>query len=146
MIKLLQVDDARLLLRLDEEDVSDEELKKYITYFTKTTLSRIGINAQKDPTVLENPTFQEAVLAAIACRLSLTDLDIIHSPSGYKVGDTSEDYKNTSFGNYGQIPSWCDQYNALLSVLSSQYASLMDLKVFRRHGMSCRRKWYRDLY
>ena len=146
MIKLLQVDDARLLLRLDEEDVNDDELKKYITYFTKTTLSRIGINAQKDPRVLDNPTFQEAVLAAIACRLSLTDLDIIHSPSGYKVGDTSEDYKNTSFGNYGQIPSWCDQYDALLSVLSSQYASLMDLKVFRRHGMSCRRKWYRDLY
>ena len=140
MIKLLQVNDARLLLRLEEDDVSDEELKKYIEYFTKTTLSRIGLNAQKDPKISNNPTFQEAVLAAIACRLSLTDLDIIHSPSGYKVGDTSEDYKNTSFGNYGQIPSWCDQYNDLLAVLSSQYAILTDLKVFRRHGMSVRRK------
>ena len=143
---MLQVDDVRLLLRIDEEDVDDEELKRYINYFMKSTLARIGLNAQKDPTVLENPTFQEAVMAAIACRLSLTDLDIIHAPSGYRVGDTEEDYKNTSFGNYGKIPSWCDQYDALLSVLSSQYASLMDLKVFRRHGMSCRRKWLRDLY
>ena len=143
---MLQVDDVRLLLRIDESDVSDSELKRYINYFTESTLARIGINAQQDPTVLENPTFQEAVMAAIACRLSLTDLDVIHSPSDYKVGNTEESYKNTSFGNYGKIPSWCDQYDALLSVLSSQYASLMDLKVFRRHGMSCRRKWYRDLY
>lgn len=143
---MLQVDDVRLFLRLDEEDINDDDLKKYINYFTKTTLSRIGINAQKDPKILDNPTFQDAVMAAIACRLSLTDLDIIHSPSDYKVGDTEESYKNTSFGNYGRIPSWCDQYNALLAVLSSQYALLTDLKVFRRHGMSVRRKWCRDLY
>ena len=143
---MLQVDDVRLLLRLDEEDINDKELKKYIEYFSKSTLARIGLKAQQDPSVLENPTFQEAVMAAIACRLSQTDLDIIHSPSDYKVGDTEESYKNTSFGNYGQIPSWCNQYNDLLSVLSSQYAALIDVKVFRRHGMSCRRKWLRDLY
>ena len=115
---MLQVDDVRLLLRLEEDDITDKELSKYITYFTKTTLARIGINAQQDPTVLENPTFQEAVMAAIACRLSQTELDIIHSPSDYKVGDTEESYKNTSFGNYGQIPSWCGQYDALLSLFS----------------------------
>lgn len=143
---MLQVDDVRLLLRLDEEDIDDDELKKYIEYFSKSTLARIGLKAQQDPSIFENPTFQEAVMAAIACRLSQTDLDIIHSPSGYEVGNTSEDFKNTSFGNYGKIPSWCDQYNSLLSVLSSQYAALIDVKVFRRHGMSCRRKWLRDLY
>ena len=143
---MLQVDDVRLLLRLEEDDISDKELMKYIEHFTKSTLARIGLNAQKDPTILENPTFQEAVMAAIACRLSQTELDIIHSPSDYKVGDTEESYKNTSFGIYGQIPSWCGQYKDLLAVLSSQYASLVDVKVFRRHGMSCRRKWYRDLY
>ena len=143
---MLHAKDVRLLLRINEEDIEDEELDEYIKYFTKTTLARIGLKAQNDSAVLENPTFQEAVMAAIACRLSLTDLDIIHSPAGYKVGDTEEDYKNTSFGNYGPIPSWCNQYNDLLSVLSSQYASLVDVKVFRRHGMSVRRKWCRDLY
>ena len=143
---MLQVEDVRLLLRIDEEDVNEKDLKKYIEYFSKSTLARIGLNAQKDPNILENPTLQEAVMAAIACRLSQTELDIIHSPSDYKVGDTEESYKNTSFGNYGQIPSWCSQYDNLLSVLSSQYAALIDVKVFRRHGMSCRRKWLRDLY
>lgn len=143
---MLQVDDVRLLLRLDKEDINDNELERYINYFTKSTLARIGLKAQQDPEVFENPTFQEAVMAAIACRLSQTDLDLIHSPSDYKVGDTEESYKNTSFGNYGQIPSWCNQYDNLLSVLSSQYAALIDVKVFRRHGMSVRRKWCRDLY
>lgn len=143
---MLSVKKVRLLLRIDEEDINDDELQQYIDYFTQTTLARIGLPAQKDNTILENPTFEEAVMAAIACRLSLTELDIIHSPSGYKVGDTSEDYKNTSFGNYGQIPSWCSLYDNLLDTLSSQYNDLENLQVFRRTGMSVRRKWYRDLY
>ncbi len=143
---MLSVNKVRLLLRIDESEISDEELQEYIEYFIQTTLSRIGLPAQKDNTILDNPTFEEAVMAAIACRLSLTDLDIIHSPSGYKVGDTSEEYKNTSFGNYGRIPSWCDLYNELLDLLSSQYSDLASIQVFRRTGMSVRRKWYRDLY
>lgn len=143
---MLSVDKVRLLLRIDEEDINDEDLQQYIDYFIQSTLSRIGLPAQKDNKILDNPTFEEAVMAAIACRLSLTELDIIHSPSGYKVGDTSEEYKNTSFGNYGQIPSWCDLYNDLLDLLSSQYSDIASIQVFRRTGMSVRRKWYRDLY
>ena len=143
---MLDVDTARLLLRLDEEDISDEDLKKYIKHFSLVTLNRLGPRAAEDQRITDNPTFQEAIMAAIACRLSLTDLDVIHSPSDYKVGNTEESYKNTSFGNYGQIPSWCDQYEALLATLSGQYAQMTDIYVFRRHGMSVRRKWYRDLY
>lgn len=143
---MLTVDSCRLLLRLDEEDINDEDLQKYIDHFTLSTISRIGTGASQNPDVLNNPTFEDAVMAAIACRLSQTDLDIIHSPSGYKVGNTEEDYKNTSFGNYGQIPSWCSMYDDLLGILSGQYASLNDIQVFRRRGMSVRRKWCRDLY
>ena len=146
MIRLIDVDTVRLLLRLDKDDISDKELKQYIKHFTLVTLNRLGPKAAEDQTITDNATFQEAIMAAIACRLSLTDLDIIHSPSDYKVGDTEESYKNTSFGNYGQIPSWCDQYESLLSTLSGQYAQMTDIYVFRRHGMSVRRKWCRDLY
>lgn len=146
MIRLLTVDTARLLLRLDENDICDEELQQYIDHFTMTTIARLGSKAGSDQNITENPVFQEAVMAAIACRLSLTDLDVIHAPSGYKVGNTSEDYKNASFGNYGKIPSWCDLYDNLLGNLSSQYAQMTDLQIFRRKGMSVRRKWCRDLY
>lgn len=143
---MLTVDSARLLLRIDEEDVGDDELQKYIDHFTLSTLSRLGQAAQEDQGILDNPLFEDAVMAGIACRLSLTDLDIIHSPSDYKVGNTEESYKNTSFGNYGQIPSWCDQYEKYILALSNQYANMQDIQVFRRRGMSVRRKWCRDLY
>lgn len=143
---MLSVNKARLLLRIDKDDIDDEDLQTYIDYFSQTTLSRLGLGAQRDTSILDEPVFEEAVMAAIACRLSLTELDVIHSPSGYKVGDTSEDYKNTSFGNYGQIPSWCDMYENLLNSLSSRYKDLANVQVFRRTGMSVRRKWCRDLY
>jgi len=143
---MLSVDSARLLLRLDKEDIDDDELQKYIDHFTLSSLSRLGLSAQQDPSILDNPLFEDAVMAGIACRLSLTDLDIIHSPSDYKVGNTEESYKNTSFGNYGQIPSWCDQYEKYILALSNQYANMQDIQVFRRRGMSVRRKWCRDLY
>jgi len=143
---MLDVDTARLLLRLEEEDICDDELQKFIEHFTLTTLSRLGPAASQDSEITDDPVFQEVVMAGIACRLSLTDLDIIHSPSGYRVGNTEEDYKNTSFGNYGKIPSWCDQYESLLGTLSGKYAQMLDMQIFRRKGMSVRRKWYRDLY
>lgn len=143
---MLSVDKARLLLRIDKEDMVDDELQQYIDYFTQTTLARIGIGAQQDAEILNNPIFEEAVMSAIACRLSLTDIDIIHSPSDYDVGDTSESFRNTSLGNYGSIPSWCDLYNNLLDSLSSNYRQLQNIQVFRRRGMSVRRKWFRDLY
>ena len=143
---MLDTKKVRLLLRIDEEDINEKDLQQYIDYFIETTLARIGPAAEKDTSILENPTFEEAVMAAIACRLSLTELDIIHAPSGYKVGDTEEEYKNTSYGNYGQIPSWCDQYSELLDLLSSKYTTLSNVQIFRRQGMSVRKKWYRDLY
>lgn len=143
---MLTVDSVRLLLRIDKEDMDDDELQKYIDHFTLSTLSRLGQAAQEDQSILNNPLFEDAVMAGIACRLSLTDLDIIHTPSDYKVGNTQESYKNTSFGNYGQIPSWCDQYEKYIMSLSNQYANIQDIQVFRRRGMAVRRKWYRDLY
>ena len=143
---MLSVDKARLLLRIDEDDMCDSELEQYIDYFTQTTLARLGVHAQQDSSILNNPVFEEAVMSAIACRLSLTDIDIIHSPSDYDVGDTSESFRNTSLGNYGSIPSWCSLYDNLLGTLSSNYHQIQNIQVFRRRGMSVRRKWYRDLY
>lgn len=143
---MLSVTKVRSLLRIDEEDMSDEELGEYIDYFSQTTLARIGPAAQQDPSILNNPIFVDAVMSAIACRLSLTDIDIIHSPSDYDVGDTSESFRNTSLGNYGAIPSWCSLYDDLLGTLSSHYAQIQNLQVFRRKGMSVRRKWHKDLY
>ena len=50
---MLDVDSARLLLRIDEEDICDDELKKYINHFTLSTLARLGLSAQQDQKILD---------------------------------------------------------------------------------------------
>ena len=67
---------------------------------------------------------------------------MIHTPSEYKVGDTTLKYNNTSMGLYGSITSWCDYYKSLLSALTSRSTELKHVRVVRRHGMSCRPNWW----
>ncbi len=143
---MLDVDQVRLFLRLKKEDISDEDLKQYINYYGLVILDQLGDVAKEDDHIMDTPLFDEAIMAAIACQLSLTDIDVIHTPAEYKVGDTSEKYTNTSQGLYGEIPSWCSRYDDLLSSLVDKYVDMKNLQVFRRKGMSVRRKWYRDLY
>lgn len=143
---MLSVRIVRLLLQLDEEDISDEDLKEYIEHFTMLTLAKLGPVAKADTTIQSNELFQQAVMAAIACQLSLTDIGMIHHPNEYKVGDTQEKYNNTSMGLYGSIPSWCDQYESYLADLVSQYNDIANIQVFRRKGMSVRREWLHNLW
>ena len=141
---MLPVKTVRLFLQLDEEDISDEDLQEYIKHFTLLTLAKLGPAAKMDSQIQSNELFQQAVMAAIACQLSLTDISMIHHPSEYKVGDTQEKYNNTSMGLYGSMPSWCDQYQGYLSDLVSQYSDIANVQVFRRKGMSVRRQWLHD--
>ena len=143
---MLEVDQARLFLRRKKEDIPDDELKQYLNYYTLVILDQLGDIAKQDEHITETPLFDQTLLAAIACQLSLTDVEIIHSPSEYQVGDTQEKYNNTSKGLYGDIPSWCSRYDGLLDTLTDKFADMKNLQVFRRTGMSIRRNWYRDLY
>ena len=58
---MIDIDQVRLLLRLDKEDIDDNELQTYITHFTKATLGRISPRASEDSNITDNPVFQEAV-------------------------------------------------------------------------------------
>ena len=141
---MLTAKKVRTLLRIDENELTDDELENYIDHYSMRILAEVGDVAKKDPDILDNALFMDTVLAGIACQLSRTDISIIHHPSKYKVGDTQEDFTNTSMGLYGSIPSWCDEYASLLSSLTQQYHEIKNLQVFRRKGMSTRRKWRRD--
>lgn len=141
---MLTADKVRTLLRIDDDELSDNEIENYIDHYGMRILAEIGDVAKNDPNIQDNVLFQDTILAGIACQLSRTDISIIHSPSKYKVGDTQEDFTNTSMGLYGSIPSWCDEYNSLLSSLTQQYHEIKNLQVVRRHGMSVRRRWRRD--
>lgn len=130
------------ILRIEDDEISDEELDSYITRYTSVIISKLGDWAKTDTSLLNDPLFEECLLAIIACQLSRTDVGLIHAPSEYTVGDTTLKYNNTSMGLYGSIASWCDYYNSLLSSLTSRSPELKHVQVITRHGMSCRPNWW----
>lgn len=138
---MLSASDIKVMLRIDDDEIDDSDLNQYITRYTKVIMA--ALNAQGDETLYNNPLFEECLLAIIACVLTRTDIEMIHAPSEYKVGDTTLKYNNTSLGLYGSIQSWCDYYDSLLSSLSDKNTNLQSLQVVRRHGMSVRRSWWR---
>lgn len=140
---MLSVSDVRTILRIsDNAKITDDEIQAFITRYIRVILSELGQSFATDDTLLNNALFEECLLAIIACQLSRTNIEMIHSPSEYKVGDTTLKYNNTSMGLYGTIPSWCDYYANLLSALSDKSSELQNVRVFRRHGMSCREGWW----
>lgn len=139
---MISASDIKNILRIDDEDIEDSELESFITRYTRVIMSELGNWAMQDPNLYNDPLFEECLLAMIACQLTRTDIEMIHAPSEYKVGDTTLKYNNTSMGLYGAIPSWCDYYNALLSSLANKHSRLQNLQVVRRHGMSESCRWW----
>lgn len=139
---MIRARDVKNILRIDDEDIEDEDLEAYITRYSRVIMSELGSWAKEDSSIYNDPLFEECLLAIIACQLTRTDIEMIHAPSEYKVGDTTLKYNNTSLGLYGAIPSWCDYYQALLSSLSTKNNKLENLQVVRRHGMSVRCNWW----
>lgn len=139
---MLSPSDVKTILNIDDEDIDDEALEKYIARYTLVVMSELGDQAKNNQGLYDDPLFEECLLAIIACQLTRTDIEMIHTPSEYKVGDTTLKYNNTSMGLYGSIPSWCDYYNSLLSLLTSRNTELRNVRVVTRHGMSCRPNWW----
>lgn len=140
---MLTVKDVRTILRIDDEDdLSDQDIQAFITRYARVIMSELGQSFAQDNDLFNNALFEECLLAIIACQLTRTNIEIIHSPSEYKVGDTTLKYNNTSLGLYGNIASWCDYYANLLSALSDKSMEIQNVRVFRRHGMSCREGWW----
>ena len=139
---MLSPNDVKTILNIDDEDIDNEALEKYITRYTLVVMSELGDQAKNNQGLYDDPLFEECLLAIIACQLTRTDIEMIHTPSEYKVGDTTLKYNNTSMGLYGSIPSWCDYYNSLLSLLTSRNTELRNVRVVTRHGMSCRPNWW----
>ena len=140
---MLEVKDVRTILRIDDgEDITDEEIQHFITRYSRVIMSELGQTFAEDNSLFNNPLFEECLLALIACQLTRSDIEMIHAPSEYTVGDTTLKYNNTSMGLYGNIVSWCDYYANLLSALSNKSNQLQNVRAFRRHGMSCRKGWW----
>lgn len=139
---MISASDIKNILRIEDDEIDDNELESFITRYTRVIMSELGNWAIQDPSLYNDPLFEECLLAMIACQLTRTDIEMIHAPSEYKVGDTTLKYNNTSMGLYGSIPSWCDYYASLLSSLANKHSKLQNLQTLRRHGMSESCRWW----
>ena len=84
---MLEPDDLRFLLNLDEERFSNENLQMLIDLYTDKIVAKIKM-LDPDSDALNSPLFDEALLSGIACHLSMMDPTIFLAPTKYEVGDT----------------------------------------------------------
>lgn len=139
---MISADDIINTLQIKPNAISEDELEGYIKRYTLVIMSELGDWAKQNDSILDDPLFEECLLAIIACQLTRTRIQMIHSPSEYKVGNTTLKYNNTSMGLYGNIQSWCDYYQSLLSSLTTKNTELRNVRVVRRHGMSSSPRWW----
>lgn len=138
---MLLVDDIRLMLNIDEEKISTETLQKYIDNYVLKIYEYVGGRVDC-PKLINSPLFDEALLAGIACHLSMVNPELILFPSKYKVGDTEEEFSTAVLND---VPSWCSRYNDALEALMRSFNEIQNLQRFRRRGMRTHRRWRHDI-
>lgn len=137
---MLLADDIRFMLNLTEDDISTESLQKYIDNYTLKIYEYVGGKVDC-PKLINSPLFDEALLAGIACHLSMIHPELVLFPSKYEVGDTQEEFSAATLKG---IPSWCSRYNDALDALLKSFAEIQNLRTFRRRGLRTHRFWRRD--
>ena len=138
---MLLVDDIRLMLNIDEEKISTETLQKYIDNYVLKIYEYVGGRVDC-PKLINSPLFAEALLAGIACHLSMVNPELILFPSKYRVGDTEEEFSTAVLND---VPSWCSRYNDALEALMRSFNEIQNLQRFRRRGMRTHRRWRHDI-
>ena len=67
---MLSPSDIKVILNIEDEDIEDSDLERYIKRYTRVIMSRLGDWATQDTSLLNDPLFEECLLAIIACRIS----------------------------------------------------------------------------
>ena len=137
---MLFANDIQFMINLSENDISLDDLQKYIDNYTLKIYEYIGGRIDC-PKLINSPLFDEALLAGIACHLSMVSPELVLFPSKYRVGDTEEEFDDSVLQN---IPSWCSRYNDALDALLKSFSEIQNLRTFRRRGLRTHRKWRRD--
>lgn len=138
---MLLVDDIRLMLNISEEDVSTETLQRYLDNYVLKIYEYTGGRVDC-PKLINSPLFDEALLAGIACHLSMINPELVLFPSKYRVGDTEEEFSSAVLNN---VPSWCSRYADALEALLRSFGEIKNLQRFRRRGMRTHRRWRHDI-
>ena len=108
---MLIVDDIRFMLSLSEEDIPNEDIQRYIDNYTLKIYEYVGGKIDC-PKLINSPLFDEALLAGIACHLSMIHPELLIFPSKYRVGDTQEEFSDATLAKFKAIESTPDDENA----------------------------------
>jgi len=138
---MLLADDIQFMLHLPETQISQDELQRYIDNYTLKIYEYIGGRVDC-PKLINSPLFDEALLAGIACHLSMIRPELVLFPSKYRVGDTEEEFDDSVLGN---IPSWCSRYNDALDALLKSFSEIQNLQRFQRRGLRTHYRWRHDI-
>lgn len=138
---MLLADDIQFMLNLTDDDIPIEDIQKYLDNYTLKIYEYIGGRVDC-PRLINSPLFDEALLAGIACHLSMIRPELVLFPSKYRVGDTEEEFDDSVLGN---IPSWCSRYNDALEALLRSFTEIQNIQRFRRRGMSTHDRWRFDI-
>ena len=116
---------------LNLRNYTEEQINNYIEHFTATIKRRAKTQNTKDQ------LFQDAVLAAIACKISREDKTALIAPTKTEIGDYTEE--NQAFLNDS---SFCDLAKEALEELINSLNSSFGFKVFKRQSASEKRGFY----
>lgn len=108
------------------EAITDDSIDMYIDYYTLLLKNKFGI------TDVDTPEFQDAVLAAIACKISQRNKSAIQEPNRESVGNAEKEMDSRSFAS--KDPSYCDLYKNALSELYKKTTNVRFFGSINRQG------------
>lgn len=138
---MLMADDIQFMLHLTDDDIPREDIQRYLDNYILKIYEYIGGRVDC-PKLINSPLFDEALLAGIACHLSMIRPELVLFPSKYRVGDTQEEFDDSVLGN---IPSWCSRYNDALEALLRSFTEIQNIQRFQRRGLSTHYRWRYDI-
>ena len=102
---MLLTSDIQFMLNLTEDDIPTEDIQRYIDNYVLKIYEYVGGKVDC-PRLINSPLFDEALLAGVACHLSMIRPELVLFPSKYEVGDTQEEFSDAILRN---MLSWCSR-------------------------------------
>lgn len=133
---IYDVDYIREFLKLDSRVVADSQIQFLIDHYTEVIKDKTG--ASND--IIDSVGFQDAVLAGIACNISMTNKGAIIQPNRVKIGYYEEETASRSETN--KDPTWCEIYSDELDSLIEKIQGAYGFYSLTRQGASEKRGFY----
>lgn len=126
--QMSQVEYIRTLFRLDDNEISDDELAFLIQHYTNYLLIYLPEDTE---ITTESPLFKQALYMQIACHIYKLNPTSIVSPKSYKVDEVRETFV---LDFYKTKKTWCDLADEAFADLKKKAYGLYGIYAYDRPG------------